>query len=74
MNDYKNPKTIAAVNAWKKATSALEKVRQKDITNADTIRAMKILGGAINSAILQNPASNNSGLVIQQKWFKQMKS
>lgn len=70
MSKYDDPKYLKAIKTWKRAAKKLEDIRQEDIINADTIKAMKVLGGAIDSAIINSTPSKSSGLVIQQKWFK----
>jgi len=57
------------VMAWKRAAPELERVREQDIRAADTVEAMKILGGCIDMAIRDLAPPPDSGLVEMQRYF-----
>ena len=57
------------VENWKTLGPELERMREEDIRNADTVTAMIQLSGAFRSAILMLPPRESSGLVEQQMYF-----
>ncbi len=57
------------VEAWKRAGPELEKMREEDVRNADTQRAVRAFSGLVANAVKKFPPEPASGLVEQQRWF-----
>lgn len=68
MSDYSDYEKV--VRAWERAEPVLQKLREKEIRETDTVQAMKILSSAIDSAILHSTSRDYSGLIEQQRWFR----
>ena len=57
------------VDTWKQAGPELERIREEEVREENTIRAFEVLKGL---ALLENqkrPPEPYSGLVEQQRWF-----
>lgn len=61
------------VDAWRRAGPELERMRRADIRRADTVRSIPAFDGLFEGAIRDFPAKPTSGLVEQQRWFRQAK-
>lgn len=61
------------VDAWRRAGPELERMRRKDIRQADTARSIPAFDGLFEGAIRDFPAKPTSGLVEQQRWFGRAK-
>jgi hypothetical protein len=60
------------VDTWKKAGPELERIREEEIRNENTIRAFEIFTGMALLATRNFPPEPNSGLVEQQRWFMKL--
>lgn len=58
--------------AWAKAGPELERIRRNEIRATDTMKSVHILAGGFQSATFMHSPRKSSGLVEQQKWFKQL--
>jgi hypothetical protein len=61
------------VEAWKKASPDLQRIRIEEIRAADTRAAIENLATAFQSALLHFPPEPDSGLIEQQRLFSQLK-
>jgi len=57
------------VDTWKLAGPELERMREEDIRNENTIRAFEVFEGMAFLATRNFPPEPTSGLVEQQRWF-----
>ena len=73
MSQNVNDLIKARVHQWNNAALVLKEVRDKDIQLADTARAMKCLSGAVLAALPKHPPLPWSGLVEQQKFFRNLR-
>jgi hypothetical protein len=60
------------VETWQNAGIALDQIRQQDIRNADTFKAMRVFTGAVSSHLAKAQPRVTSGLVEQQAWFQKL--
>ena len=58
------------VDTWKKAGPELERMREEDVRNENTIRAFEAFEGMAFLATRNFPPEPTSGLVEQQRWFR----
>ena len=61
------------VRQWAEAAAIMQEVRDEDIRNADTARAMRCFGGAVEALLHDHPPEPWSGLVTQQRWFAKLR-
>lgn len=61
------------VKTWKKAGSALDEIRKKEIKEISTQEALMNLAQAFESARLNYSPRPTSGLVVQQALFQKLK-
>ena len=61
------------IDAWRRAGPELERMRREDIRHADTMRSIPAFDGLFEGAIRDFPAKPMSGLVEQQRCFRQAK-
>jgi hypothetical protein len=59
------------VETWKRAGPELEAIREREIREADNVRVVAILRGAMNLAA-KLPARPSSGLVEMQRLFAKL--
>ena len=59
------------VDAWRRAGPELERMRRDDIRHADTARSIPAFDGAFEGAVRDFPPKPTSGLVEQQRFFRQ---
>jgi len=57
------------VDTWKLAGPELERIREEELRNENTIRAFEAFEGMAFLATRDFPPEPNSGLVEQQRWF-----
>jgi hypothetical protein len=67
MNDLKNWS-----DTWQRAGVELDKIRRREIRNADTQKAILIMSDAFEAALRTMPRRTTSGLVEQQKLFRRL--
>jgi hypothetical protein len=58
------------VNNWKTLGPELERMREEEIRNENTIRAFEVFEGMAFLANRNFPPEPTSGLVEQQRWFR----
>jgi hypothetical protein len=58
------------IEAWKRATPELERMRRQDIRDADTARSIPAFDGLFEAAVRDFPPKPTSGLVEQQRLFR----
>jgi hypothetical protein len=58
------------VNTWIAASPALEKVRSRDVREADTAAALRSFTGSVLNTVRTHPPAPTSGLVEQQQLFR----
>ena len=73
MNPKDNELLKARVRQWQVAAPVMQGVRDCDIQNADTARALAFFRGAAIAALPKNPPLPWSGLVEQQQWFSKLR-
>jgi len=56
-------------DCWKRANPVLEKMRNDEIRNSDTVAGVALYSGIVKMANEQKRPSNHSGLVEMQKSF-----
>jgi hypothetical protein len=61
------------VRQWAEAAAVMQEVRDEDIRNADTARAMRCFGGSVEALLPSHPPEPWSGLVTQQRWFAKLR-
>jgi hypothetical protein len=59
------------VDAWSRASVALERVRRKELRELDAQRAVSLLCGPADYRTSPRLARPSSGLIEQQRWFRQ---
>jgi hypothetical protein len=69
--DYSSEICREAVQAWKRAALALEHIRYQQIAASNTEQSLEALAELFELASKQS-ARKTSGLVDQQRWFKQI--
>jgi len=69
VTDLEKELTQQRILAWKRASVAMDAVRDEDTRSANTHDAMRVFSGSANWAATHRPASPTSGLVEQQRWF-----
>jgi hypothetical protein len=62
------------VRQWAEAEAVMQEVRDEDIRNADTARAMRCFSGAVEALLHDHPPEPWSGLVTQQRWFTKLRT
>jgi hypothetical protein len=60
------------VETWKEAGPELDRVRRREIQEADTLLILASLVSAFNHAIRSLPLREGSGLVEMQKYFAKL--
>ncbi|MBI1337442.1 MAG: hypothetical protein GC164_10825 [Phycisphaera sp.] len=65
-----DPRLKDFVENWKLAGPILKAMREENIRNADTAKAIEALSGCFQSAIRTHPPRKASGLAELQRWFK----
>jgi hypothetical protein len=58
------------VNAWSRASTALEQVRRRELRTLDAQRAVALLCGPADYRVSPRLARPSSGLIEQQRWFR----
>ena len=58
------------VDTWKKAGPELERIREEEVRNENTIRAFEVFEGLALLELEKRPPEPYSGLVEQQRWFR----
>jgi len=72
LTDHEREQLREYVERWKEVGPELEKIRRKDIENADTQRAVQILfSDEVDCPHV--PRRTTSGLVEQQAWFSKLR-
>ena len=66
--------TLKWIECWRKAGPELERLRREDIRQADTRKAVKAFAGMVKAALRTLPARSDSGLVEQQRYFRQLRA
>ena len=61
------------VRQWAEAAPVMQEVRDEDIRNADTARAMRCFSGSVEALLHDHPPEPWSGLVMQQRWFSKLR-
>lgn len=61
------------VRQWAAAAAVMQAVRDEDIRNADTARAMRCFSGSVEALLHDHPPEPWSGLVTQQRWFSKLR-
>jgi hypothetical protein len=61
------------VRQWAEAAAVMQEIRDEDIRNADTARAMRCFGGSVEALLPSHPPEPWSGLVTQQRWFAKLR-
>lgn len=59
------------VSAWSRAGVAMEQVRRQELRNLDAQRAVALLCGPADYQARPRLARPSSGLIEQQRWFRQ---
>jgi hypothetical protein len=72
MTEQERELAMKAGMAWDKAGPELERIRRNEIRATNTMESVRILAGGFQSAAFMHPPRKSSGLVEQQKWFKQL--
>ena len=62
------------VACWQRAGSALDKIRAQSMQTIGTADSIESLSDAFESAHIHLPLSLTSGLVEQQRYFRQLKT
>ena len=60
------------VETWKKAGPALEKIRRREIQEADNLKSLESLTSIINDAV-RLPPRPSSGMVEMQRLFRKLR-
>jgi len=60
------------IACWKQAGSAMNALKQAELSKISTMQALQNLSGAFESCRRQFPLRRSSGLVEQQAWFQKM--
>jgi len=59
---------------WQKAAPELDKIRDEEIRNANTQKAMRFFQGSVLEELKRTPASLTSGLAEQQRYFRKLRA
>jgi hypothetical protein len=59
------------ITAWMSASRDLKQLRANDIRHADTRRFVRFSSGMLTQWLRSNSAGISSGLIEQQKYFRQ---
>lgn len=59
------------VSAWSRASVAMERVRRQELRTLDGQRAIALLCGPADYRASPRSARPSSGLIEQQRWFRQ---
>jgi len=62
------------VRQWAEAEAVMQEVRDEDIRNTDTARAMRCFSGAVEALLRDHPPEPWSGLVTQQRLFSKLRT
>jgi len=60
------------VEAWKEAGPELERIRSREVQEADNLKVLAALEGAFNHALRTMPPRPSSGLVEMQEWLAKL--
>jgi len=60
------------VDTWKLAGPELERMREEEVRQEDTIRAFEVFKGMAFLVNRTHPPEPTSGLVEQQRWFQML--
>ena len=58
---------------WKEYGPELEKIRLRDVRDADNLLSLKLLARAFNQATSQQPPRESSGLIEMQRHFAKLR-
>ena len=72
MTDREQTEIRQRVAAWSRAEPVLRRVREEDIRSARTVEAIASFRGLAAAAARRLPPTESSGLVEQQRWFRQL--
>jgi len=72
MTDREKRLTLKWIRCWREAGPELERLRRKDIKQANTQKAVEAFAGMVKFTLQTLPARHNSGLVEQQHYFRQL--
>ena len=59
---------------WQKAAPELDRIRDEEIRNANTQKAMRFFQGSVLEELKRTAASPTSGLAEQQRYFRKLRS
>ena len=60
------------VQTWKEYGPELEKIRLREVRDADNLLSLQLLARAFNQATREQPARESSGLVEMQRYFAKL--
>ncbi|TFH15693.1 MAG: hypothetical protein E4H02_07340 [Lentisphaerales bacterium] len=74
MTEREKQLTLKWIECWRKAGPELERLRRADIRQANTKNAVAAFAGMVKAALRILPARPDSGLVEQQRYFRQLRT
>ncbi len=73
MNNTEKKNILYWIECWKEAGPVLEKLKSAELRKTSTMQALINLSGAYESCRLHFQPKPYSGLIEQQRWFRQLK-
>ena len=70
MTDLERTAILRSIDAWKRASPVLERVREEDIRAADTVSSIAAFRGFVLAKVKTHPPLPTSGLIEQQQIFR----
>jgi len=70
MTDLQRASIQRSIEAWKRASPVLDRIRREDIRASDTVSSIAAFRGTALAKVKTHPPALTSGLVEQQRWFR----